>query len=72
MRRWAGARLRKAEAMSLSVQAEVLRKMVAAEEQRSIERAVHIGCKTRRSAALRNWYRIQPWHYPCEDFERGV
>jgi len=46
--------------MSRSVQAEVQRKMVVVEvqEQKLIERAVRIGHKTRRPAALRNWYRI--------------
>ena len=57
---------RQAGLMSPSVQAEVLRKMVvvAPEEQKLIERAVRIGHKTRQPAALRNWYKIQPWHYP--------
>ena len=66
LRRGAEAWRRKAEAMSPSVQAEVLRKMVAVapEKQRLIERAVRIGCKTRRSAALRNGYRIPAWHCP--------
>jgi hypothetical protein len=50
--------------MSRSVQAEVLRKIVAAEEQKLIERAVRIGHKMRQPAALRNWYKIPAWHYP--------
>jgi hypothetical protein len=50
--------------MSPSVQAEALRKTVAAfapEEQKLIERAVRIGHKMRRPAALRNGYKILAW-----------
>ncbi|HEX9255411.1 MAG TPA: hypothetical protein VF938_07690 [Candidatus Angelobacter sp.] len=51
--------------MSPSVQAEVLRKEVASEVQEPlIERAVRIGHKMRRPAALRSWYRIPAWRYP--------
>src|SRR5437879_6330786 len=67
--RQAGATRQRVGLMSPSVQAEVLRKEVAPEVQEPlIERAVRIGHKTRRPAALRNWYKIPAWHYPWKEF----
>jgi len=51
--------------MSPSVQAEAPEKTVAfAPVEKLIERAVRIGHKMRRPAALRNGYKIPAWHYP--------
>jgi hypothetical protein len=49
--------------VSTLAQAEVPRKTVAPEEQKLVVRAVRIGHKMRRPAALRNGYKIPAWSF---------